>query len=371
MTQAVSTNDETPTNGAARRNVGKPAVMGLGTPGTQAQTPTQQHGSRPVLMDLRMPFYPVARDWGDGQLLDPRLVRTDAYVAALSREALGAAADYADCAVRAVRLSGGVCSHLADAELGTLLREIRQAYDLGACEEVSLRVQPGMVSAATTDAIRIGHVGRLVVDFATSSVAEWRRLGRFLDPGTMEVTRTVLGPVPASGHGACLGGREVDLAFELLAGLPGQTARSGAASVEAALGYGATEVRLVGFELAPGSAMAHKRAKAGQAWCDRPENRIPAGEELTKVRTTMEERLAAAGLAEYLPGLWALPGHESAYERAASEGCETLGFGLGAVTRFDGMEAHNTQDVTTYLRFSDDPTRCVADVRPLAGRKGR
>ena len=71
-----------------------------------------------------------------------------------------------------------------------------------------------------------------------------------------------------------------------------------------------------------------------------------------------------AGFGEYLPGRWALPGHESLYEVLVAAGTtETLGFGLGARTLFDGVEARNTSDLFAYLRFSDDPEKCVATVR--------
>ena len=78
----------------------------------------------------------------------------------------------------------------------------------------------------------------------------------------------------------------------------------------------------------------------------------------------MCETLAASGFGEYLPGHWALPGHESRYGVLVAAGAtETLGFGLGARTLFDGVEACNTSDLFTYLRFSDDPEKCVATVR--------
>lgn len=326
---------------------------------------------RKAAMDLAMPFYPVRRSWTTHQLLDPRMVNPAAYVQALSKEALSAAPDYADCAISAVRMGGGIALHMADDGLGPLMRSIRKAFSLADDVEVSLSAHPGMVAAASMDCLRLSHATRVVVDYGTSSGEEWAELGRPLDPTAMEVSRMVMGGRAQDGRGIRSGGREMDLAFVLWVGNPGQNERSGAASVEAALGFGATEMRLQRFLLDPRSDMAQARAKQSDSWLAQPRHTIPAGERLKGIRAAMEGRLRAEGFAEYLPGLWALPGHESAYELAAARGCEVLGFGLGAVTRFDGIEARNTCDVATYLRFSDDPTHCVANVRPLGDKQGR
>ncbi len=308
--------------------------------------------SRPVVLELRMPFSPEAGGDGTPGMLDPRMVDGHAYVAALSREVLASAADYGDCQVEAVALTGGMAAHVADDALGSLLRNVRQRFDVAPRAEVSLRVRPGMVAATSVDMMRIGHVGRVVVDYATSSLDEWRTLGRKLDPGAMDVTRMVLGPRREGEPGIKLGDREADLAFELLIGIPGQIPATARASVEVALGYGATEVRLedckpVANLAAPAAASARHLGIAEQE----------------QVRTAMGETLSAAGFAEYLPGRWALPGHESRHEALSVAGTvEMLGFGLGARTFFDGVEARNTFDLRTYLCFSDDPERCVATV---------
>ena len=317
------------------------------------ETMPEGTGLRPIVVELRMPFSPEAGGNGVPGMLDPRMVDGHAYVEALTREVLASAPDYADCQVQAVALTGGMAAHVADGALGALLRDVRQNFNLAPGAEIALRARPGMVAAASVDAFGIGHVSRIVMDYATSSLKEWRALGRVLDPGAMEVTRTVLGALPECGHGARLAGREADLAFELLVGIPGQTPASARASVEAALAYGASEVRL--GDCRPAANLA---VPASATAC------TPSAEEAEQVRAAMQGALAAAGFAEYLPGRWALLGHESLYEVLVAAGTtETLGFGLGARTLFDGVEARNTSDLFAYLRFSDDPEKCVATVR--------
>ena len=310
---------------------------------------------RPIMLDLRMPFSPEAGGDGMPGMLDPRTVDCHAYVAALSREVLACASDYVDCQVGAVALTGGMAAHVADDALSALLRDVRQNFNLAPDVEISLRARTGMVAAASVDMMRVGHVGRIVMDYATSSLDEWRMLGRRLDPGAMDVTRMVLGPCGKDGLGVKLGDREADLAFELLVGISGQSPASARESVETALDYGASEVRLE--DCRPVANLAVPAAAATRAL---------SAVEITQVRTAMGEALSAAGFAEYLPGRWALPGHESRHEVLVAQGTvETLGFGLAARTLFDGIEARNTSDLRTYLRFSDDPEKCVATVRRM------
>ena len=316
------------------------------------ETMPEGTGLRPIVVELRMPFSPEAGAMRVPGMLDPRMVDGHAYVEALTREVLASAPDYADCQVQAVALTGGMAAHVADDALGALLRDVRQNFNLAPGAEIALCARPGMVAAASVDAFRIGHVSRIVMDYATSSLKEWRALGRVLDPGAMDVTRMVLGALPECGHGVRLAGREVDLAFGLLVGIPGQTPASARASVEAVLVYGASEVRL-----GDRRPVANLAVPASATVC------TLSAEEAEQVRAAMQEVLAAAGFAEYLPGRWALPCHESPYEvLVAASTTETLGFGLGARTLFDGVEARNTSNLSTYLRFSDDPEKCVATV---------
>ena len=319
---------------------------------TQLASAAEGLQKRDVAMSLAMPFYPIERPWTAERLLLPSQVDCEAYVAALSREALAGAEDFADCRVPAVYVGGGIAGHVADASLGELLRDVRKSYDLacadGSPAEITMRVYPGMVSAATTDACRIGHVTRLEFDYATSSASEARELGRFMGPEVMNVSKTVLGP-------SC----RTDLAFDLFWGLPGQTERSAVESVEAVLGFRACAVNLRAFALDPASKLAAERAAHDADWLAAPLHRLPGEEERAAIAAAMGERLAREGMREYLPGMWALPGHESRWAQMHAAKSDVLGFGLGASTRFEGVCARNTGDLATYLRFSDDPEKVI------------
>ena len=60
--------------------------------------------------------------------------------------------------------------------------------------------------------------------------------------------------------------------------------------------------------------------------------------------------------------VWALPGHASRLAQAAGWGVETLGLGVGAVSRVDGFAYENTDELDLYLARSAD-VAIVRDVR--------
>ena len=315
--------------------------------------------TRHVVNTLAVPFYPIPRPWAARHLLEGPDACHDAYLDALRREALPAARDFSDCAVDAcwvgsadACVGGGVAAHASDGRLARLLRDVRAAYGFEGAE-VTLEAYPGMVSAETLRVCTLGRVTRVALDFATANRMEWDELGRFLSPSALDVTLTVLRRA------------RVDLELTLACGIPGQTVRTCLQSLDAILASGAAAVDLREFSLEDGCALARTRATRDAAWLVSPRHRLPGPEERSEMRASASERLAREGFSEYLPGFWALPGHECRHRLVRATGGEELGFGLGARTRFDGVGAVNTTDVAIYLAHSAEPARCVERVFAL------
>lgn len=311
-----------------------------------------------ALMQLRVPFYPGPQPWTSRPLLDVGQPEREAYVAAMAREVANRAEAYADVTVPALWVGGGVAGHRADDALGSLLEQVASTYRLEAGQaEVVLEVYPGMFTESTVELCRRGGVTRLFVDYGTCSAAEARELGRHGNPEAMEETRIVLEAMDEPPA----------LSMGLLVGIPGQTERSGVESVEAALGFGACEVDLRLFKLDPDSPLAYDRIGRDDGWRAQALHRLPTTTQTTQIRAAMGARLAAEGFVECAPGIWALPGCGSRYQRLRSAGYDGLGFGLGAITRFDGTVTCNTRDFDAYLAADGDPEQCVAESYPAMG----
>lgn len=296
---------------------------------------------RQITLFLSTPFCPRVCSYctrATYEAGDPWLRR--AYIEALGREIESAAGEFDDCTVAAVWVGGGIAGHMFDEELGNLLRSLPRMFDMAADAEITCTAHPGMVSVETLNACRRGRVTRLAIEYETASPSEWATLGRFLDPSAMDTTSMVLGTAARA---------TLSLDFSLVVGISGQTTASLRRSIDQAIGYGAAHitVRLLdSSDAESASACVEERAH------------------LLGFATAY---LTAHGFDQYLPLLFARPGARCRYRELEAGGCDVLGFGLGARTRFAGVRATNTTDLDTYLPYADVPDACIAEItRPTA-----
>lgn len=306
-------------------------------------------GQRIALMHVRVPFYPIEQPWTSRPLPVAAPDGYAVYFEALTREVGARAASYADVRIPALWLGGGVVDGAAADSVGALLSRVRELYDLQPDAEIVLEVHPGWVTPALLDTCADVGITRLAVDMVSASAAEARELGYSVDPDD------------AQRGLACLGNAACQIGVRLLAGIPGQTVRTGVESVEAALALGACEVDVRPFLLDPDTVLARSRIERDDAWRQQAVHRLPSTVERTQIRTAMGARLASDGFVEYLPGMWAMPGCEGGYQRLRSAGCDVLGFGLGARTKYDDVVHANTGDLGLYLEAAGDPARCVVE----------
>lgn len=307
----------------------------------------------PVILTIQTPFSPIPSTYDKRRLHTmENTALLEAYADALRREIASAAPDYGDCLVQAVHVGGGVAGHAFDEQLGVLLRDMHSWFHFAPDAEITLEVHPGMVSVDTLTACRRGKVTTLSVDYATADAFESEAMGRFLPPSAMDTTRMILANAP------------LKLSFDLLVGLPGQSAGSLRNTLEKAASYGAAEIVLHPLELIPGTPFADHQAAVYAASAS-PRRHLPNEKERAALWQSAEEWLLEQGYQPAVPGRYALPGSASRYHQLKAAGCAMLGFGAGAHTRMDGVEAVNISDLEAYIRHSPDPVKIVEKVWPL------
>ncbi len=347
-----------------------------------------------VLMHLRTPFWPDGRPWAARELPAVAVEDRQAYLRALGNEVDARALVQGDCRVAALWVGGGVAVGMADEELGRLLTDVSDRYDLtgddgrpsevtveaypglvnerggvavgmadeelgrlltdvsdrydltgddGRPSEVTVEAYPGLVNEQLLDDLRCSGATRLFVDYGTGSPAEARGLGRTVAaeglPGLDDALREC--PLP--------------IEVRLLVGNPGQSVVSALKSLETALGFGAVAVDLQAFLLGAGSSLASERLAHESSWRMDALHRIPGAAERIQIQAELGLVLQDHGFSQYLPGYWAIPGRESFYRLARSAGCDVLGLGLGARTRFEGVTSCNTEDLGLYMQEAGNP----------------
>lgn len=307
----------------------------------------------PAILSLTMPFYPVKSSYDRRRLFpmdNPALVED--YIAALRREIQGSAQDYEEFGIQAVHIGGGIAGHAADDALGLLMRDLRSWFRFNDDVQISMNVHPGMVSADTLQACQRGRVNWLCVDYMTANPFESEAMSRFLPPSAMDTSMIVLSQ------------SMLNLSFHVLFGLPGQSENSFRNTLDKVIGYGAKEVVLHRLELVPGTPFAEQDIV--QYRCSRsPRLSLPDDDACEQMKLEADRYLTERGFSMSAPLCWSSEGTSSRFDVLDGRNCARIGFGLGAITRMDGIEAHNTLDMNVYLRHSDDPGRITASVHMI------
>jgi oxygen-independent coproporphyrinogen-3 oxidase len=240
------------------------------------------------------------------------------FLPAMERELCSAASDLEDHTVKAVWIGGGIAGHIFDRELGNLIRRLPKLFSMEEDAEITLKVHPGMVSAETLHTCDRAGINRLSIEYVTSIKTEYQTLGRFLDPDAMRITDLVLAP------------SHLERSYDVLVGIPGQSAASLRQTLSTAIGYRADHFSFYRLESETPEKTDELMAFAG-SW------------------------LGEKGFSQYLPGHFARPGHTCRYHQYMDEQMEYLGFGPGAESFLDGIHSRNTSSLSAYLQHSGEP----------------
>ncbi len=318
---------------------------------------------RNVVVRLELPFALEHRGRPEReQVVGWDRQRTTAYLEALRREIASNAGEFADCQVKAVRLGGGIATNAPADELWKVCKTLRESLNLAKDTPMSARASICNVSGASMPYLRRAGVTRFDFELLALDSSDFCRLNHtdaIQDLGYIEdsflhaYANKTLGVVLAYGYDA-------------------PDTRSFRRTIVQFTRMPAHHLILEPWK-GPGVPQASAELAAAQL--------AEANDVLTK-----------AGFVEYAPHRFARPGDEDPFwalqsaggrdgdgategsvsassgcEGGGTHGCEVLGFGLGATTRFDGVESTNTADWDTYVQFAGDFTKITASVRKIEG----
>jgi oxygen-independent coproporphyrinogen-3 oxidase len=236
--------------------------------------------------------------------------------------------------VDTVYVGGGTPSLLEPDLLARLLRTIGESLP-AAFEEVTLEADPETITTDKARAWRAAGFNRISLGVQSFHDAELRPAGR-------QHRRADIFTAVERLHAAGLG----NLSFDLIAGLPHQTAESWHSSVEELLQLAPRHVSIYLLELDEGSRLGRESLAGGRRYS------VPAlpGDDQTAASYEWAcERLASRGYEHYEISNWALPGFRSRHNLKYWRREPYLGFGAGAHS-FDGAERWaNAHDPAAYV----------------------
>jgi oxygen-independent coproporphyrinogen-3 oxidase len=215
-------------------------------------------------------------------------------------------------------VGGGTPTVLGD-ELPGLLRALTEVMPLAEGAEVTIEANPDSLTDTLLAGLRDAGATRVSVGVQSLDGGALQLLGRRHD---RESAIRALRSVTAAG---------LDLAADLMCGIPGVSPTAWTESLDAVVACGATHVSVYPLAVEEGTPLAAD-IKAG---------RIPGPDEDETVDALLaaESRLGAHDFVRYEIANYALPGHESRHNSAYWTGKPYLGIGGGAHGMLSGDQA--------------------------------
>lgn len=278
-----------------------------------------------IAVSINIPFITGRADYyGRNLYANTAPAVKHAYCDALLAEAQSIGDDIRDAGeeVSVLAFENGAIGTIEPAKLRPFLRELAAALPLADDCFVSAEADPGLLSTATVEELRVLGVDALRFHYLTSDAVESEWLQRACAVNEMSKTRTVL-----EGTGV----RDFDM--QLLLGFRGQSEKTLVKTLrDAAL---MDEVNHCTLLVAAGEQFA--------------------GDELAvQMYGVAQAFLEEHGFVRYAPTCFAKPGHELAIE-AGCKGDGIVSLGPSTTSRFAGLMWANAGDIQRYIESEADP----------------
>ncbi len=244
-----------------------------------------------------------------------------AYMKALQREIDANADQFSDCEVKAIRLDGGLASMAPASDVSETIKQIKARYHVSHDVEITIRASISDISGASMPFFLRSGITRF--DF------EMMSLDSFDFPKVNQ--RDNLRDFPIVCECFLHSYANEKLGLVLAYGLKNDDAplrRSALACVRG----DASHIELIEYEGEDAADTAEKNTQ------------------LEMIRSVFKK----ADLEEYAPLMFARNGRKDRFNTYTVSNFDTVGFGLGAITRFDGAMTQNTDLMDDYLAHSDD-----------------
>jgi len=237
--------------------------------------------------------------------------------------------------VDSVYIGGGTPSLLDPAHIANLLRAMRETFTWTS-PEVTLEADPETIDPEKAAAWVSAGVKR--VSFGLQSFID----KELIASGRMHRRADIYRAVPilrAAGIN--------NISFDLIAGLPHQSAVSWCQSLDELANLQPEHVSIYLLEIDEGSRLGLEVLQGGSRYSARD---IPSEDDMAAFYETAQEYLQAAGYHHYEISNWAKPGYESRHNLKYWRREPYLGFGAGAHSFVAGHRWANVHDAADYVK---------------------
>lgn len=236
--------------------------------------------------------------------------------------------------VDTVYVGGGTPSLLDPAALARILRELDQAFP-GDWQEVTLEADPETITTEKAAAWRATGFNRMSMGVQSFHDKELKAAGR------MHRCADIYAAVQALRRAGF-----ANLSFDLIAGLPHQTAPSWKASLAQLVALRPEHVSIYMMEIDEGSRLGREVLAGGRRYSAEA---LPSEDHMAEFYEWAREVLAGNGYEHYEISNWALPGRRSRHNLKYWKRQPYLGFGAGAHSFLGGSRWANVHDPAAYV----------------------
>jgi oxygen-independent coproporphyrinogen-3 oxidase len=241
--------------------------------------------------------------------------------------------------VDSLYIGGGTPSLLDSAHIASLLGTMRATFAMNS-PEVTLEADPETIAAEKAAAWVAAGVNR--VSFGLQSFVD----KELVASGRMHRRADIYRAVPILRAAGIR-----NISFDLIAGLPHQTAVSWRQSLDELANLQPEHVSVYLLEIDEGSRLGLEVLQGGSRYSARD---IPSEDNMASFYETAQEHLRAAGYHHYEISNWAKPGYESRHNLKYWRREPYLGFGAGAHSFVGGNRWANAHDAADYVTALED-----------------
>lgn len=251
--------------------------------------------------------------------------------------------------VATIFVGGGTPTVLPTTELGRFFDALRGIVDGHRVQEFTVEANPATIDDEKLGILTAGGVDRISMGAQSWHVGELAALERLHSPEDIEP-----GVRLVRKHGV----QRINL--DLIFGIPGQTLRSWAESLQRTVDLGVDHISCYGLTYEPGTRLTAQMRRGRIKPCD---EEVEAEMYLLAI-----DLLARQGYEQYEISNFARPGQRCLHNLIYWRNEPYIGVGPSAAGFLDGARYKNVSDIGSYIRSVDERGHAVSESEPVRGR---
>ena len=243
--------------------------------------------------------------------------------------------------VRTVFIGGGTPSLLDEGLITNIMAFIRKTFTLEKDAEITIEANPGTLRHQKLNGYKAAGINRLSIGLQSADDDMLKKLGRIHNYDQFVATFKA---ARRAGFN--------NINIDVMSGLPGQTIHSYVDTLSRVIDFGPEHISAYSLSIEEGTPFSKDKEILDSLPTEMIDRRMY---DITK------QLLAANGYDRYEISNYARSGYECKHNMVYWTGGEYIGFGLGALSYFQGKRFNNIRDILSYIDIMEDTSNKFAE----------